>query len=200
MLNDIRNKIPDFDRCYTLVVQNANPFPVPITIFGAKQFLTAVNFGLPAGVTVNVLESSYQELLEETMYQPFIVGAVTIDSSLPQLAQIMRATYRDTNGVIQQYVFKTSSYFSIFQYQDILEIYPLDLYVSDEYQSQFTILGNTTSTITFYVIKRVNVANALHNRAIIEKGSELYPFFKSEIELSLPKQTTRLDKDGNEAK
>jgi hypothetical protein len=177
-----RIKIADFDRCYTLVVQNTNPFAVQVTIFGAKQFLVAANFGLPAGVTANVMESSYQELLQETVLQPFIIGAETITSSVQQLSQINTVRYRDSNGVIQQFPFKTSSYFSIYQYQaDTLEIYPIDILVTGEMQTTFNLLANTSTTIVLYVRKRINMANLLRNHPVTEIGSNLYPFFKNEI-------------------
>ena len=175
-------KIEDFDRCYTITVENTNAFSVPITLYGANQFLTAVNFGLPAGVNVSVAESSYQELLEETIYRPFIVGAQTISSSISQLAQINTVRYRDSNGVIQQYAFKTASYFSIYQYQsDLLEIYPIDILVTGEMQSSFNLIGLTTTTIVLYVKNRINMNNLLRNQPVREEGSDLYPFFKSDI-------------------
>jgi hypothetical protein len=175
-------KIEDFDRAYTIVVENTNAFSVPITLFGANQFLTAVNFGLPAGVNVSVSESSYQELLQETIVRPFIVGAMTITSTVPQLAQLNTVRYRDSNGVIQQCVLKTASYFSIYQYQsDVLEIYPIDVIVTGEMQTSFNLLGLTTDTIVLYVKKRINMNNLLRNHPVREEGSDLYPFFKSDI-------------------
>lgn len=175
-------RIEDFDRCYTLVISNSNPFAVPLTIFGANQFLTAVNFGLPAGITVDVLESSYQELLQESITRPFVIGAETIQSTIPQLTQLTTVRYRDSNGVIQQYVLRTASYFSIYQYQsDQLEVYPMDVIVTGEMQAMFNLRGDTTITITLYVRNRINLTNLLSNQPVREEGSDLYPLFKNDI-------------------
>lgn len=165
-----------------------NSIYVQNTLGNTVSVIAPAGGAIPAGVTVGVSESTYQELLEETIWQPFIIGGMTIQSSVPQLAQINIIRYRDTNGVRQQYTFHPFDYFSVNQYQNFLEVFPIDIYVDGEMQSEFTLLGLTQVTITIYVKKRVAINNILHSEPIIEVGSDISPLFESRVTVTVPKK------------
>lgn len=185
----VAQTIPDFDRTYTLTLTKTVAGAVPITIFGANQFLTAVNFGLPAVVTATVGESSYQEMLFETQTAPFVISGFRITSSFaPQLDQVMTILKRTGNGQRCSYPLQIGNYFSAFQFQaGIREVYPYNITMEGTTQISFNLLGGVddVTTITFFVGKRVGFGNTLHNRPVREVSVQKLPFVaKQQLSLS----------------
>lgn len=181
--------IPDFDRTYTLTLTKTVAGAVPITIFGANQFLTAVNFGLPAVVTATVGESSYQEMLFESQSSPFVISGFRMTSSFaPQLDQVLTILKRTGNGQRASYPLQVGNYFSAFQFQPLIrEVYPYNITMEGTTQISFNLLGTAddVTTITFFVGKRVGFGNTLHNRPIREVSVQKLPFvMKQQLSLS----------------
>lgn len=181
--------IPDFDRTYTLTLTKTVAGAVPITIFGANQFLTAVNFGLPAVVTATVGESSYQEMLFESQTSPFVISGFRMTSSFaPQLDQVLTIRKRDGNGQNCSYPLQVGNYFSAFQFQPLIrEVYPYNITMAGTTQISFNLLGSEAdvTTITFFVGKRVGFDNMLHNRPVREVSVQKLPFVaKQQLSLS----------------
>ena len=170
--------IPDFDRTFTITLTNTIAVDTAITIFGADQFLTAVNFGLPATVTVAVGESTYQEMLFETQTRPFIISGFRMTSATAaQLDQVLTILKRDANGQRAQYPLQVGNYFSAFQFQaTIREVYPYNITFTGATQIAFTLLASATLTFVLFVGKRVNTDNTLHNLPIREVSVHKLPF------------------------
>lgn len=160
-------RIRDFDRTFTIRVTNGGA-PATIQLFGARQFLFA-----PAGFIVTVSECTYQELLQESLLNPFIVGGMTVSSSALNLTQVAQVINRDPTGVLTQLPFHISSYFSTNQYPiNYVEIFPLDLNIDGDTILQFTLLPNTNITLTLYVKKRIRPQNLVNDEPVLEIGSE----------------------------
>lgn len=170
--------IPDFDRTYTITITNTIAVNTPITIFGANQFLTAVNFGLPATVTIAVGESTYQELLFETQTSPFTISGFRMTSdSNPQLDQVLQILKRDGNGQRCSYPLQIGNYFSAFQFQaGIREVYPYNITFAGTTQMSFTLLASATVVLTLFVGKRLDIDNKLHGKPITGISPYRVPF------------------------
>jgi hypothetical protein len=170
--------IPDFDRTYTLTLTNTVAVDTPVTIFGANQFLTAVNFGLPATVTAAVGESSYQEMLFETQNSPFIISGFRVTSAnATQLDQVLTITKRDGNGQTCSYPLQVGNYFSAFQFQaGIREVYPYNITMAGTTRISFTLLASATVVLVFFVGKRLGIDNKLHGKPITEVSVHKLPF------------------------
>jgi hypothetical protein len=169
--------IPDFNRTYTLTLTNSST-DAPITIFGANQFINAVNFGLPVTVTATVGESSYQEMLSETQTAPFVISGFRVTSANPaQLEQVLQIRKRDGNGQIASYPLQIGTYFSAFQFQSgIREINPYNITFAGTTQIGLTLLASTTVVFTFFVGKRVEADNRLHSKPVIGVSTHKLPF------------------------
>ena|SRR3990167_957163 len=170
-------RIRDFDRTYTIRVSNGIAVST-IQLFGAKQFLFA-----PAGFVVTVLESTYQELLQESLINPFTIGGATMSTSALNIQNIAFVINRDPNGKQTQMAFHPSSYFSVNQYPaNYVEIFPIDLQIDGDTILQFTMQPNTNLDLTLFVKKRIHLDNMLHDEPVMEKGSEqwLDDMFKGE--------------------
>lgn len=166
---EFAKKIPDFDYTYTLQVNNPAAFSSPVALWGADQFL----FG-GFGIVVLGVEATYNEMLQESITKPFIVGGMIISTTnTTQFNNLLRVQYRNSNGVICSRFMHPNSYFSVDQFQNgFVEVYPIDLTITAETSIQFTILPLTNMTFTFFVKKRLNKANTLHDEPIIEKSDE----------------------------
>ena len=178
--------IPDFNRTYTLTLSNNNATPRKITIFGANQNITENNFGLPFNVTAEVGESSYRELLSETQTSPFIISGFRVTSSdISQLDQILQVKKKDGNGQIGIYSLQLQSYLSISQYQNVREVAPYNITFAGTTQISLSILPNSTLVFSFFVGKRVQEENALHNEPTIAVSTNSLPFLgKERLDLS----------------
>jgi len=183
--------IPDFDRTYTVTLTKAVGGAIPITIFGANQFLTAFNFGLPPTVTATVGESSYQEMLFETQSTPFVISGFRVTTTAGASAgldNVWLIRKRDGNGQNCSYPLQLGNYFSAFQFQPLIrEVYPYNITVAGTTQMSMTIFGGVddVTTITFFVGKRVGFDNLLHNRPVREVSVQKLPFVaKQQLSLS----------------
>lgn len=187
--SQLASKISDFDRVYTIVAQNTNPFNVDVTFLGAYQFLSVgAALPFPAGVIVTIPESSYNELQFETIHRPFILGAMSVQSDVPaQLQQIPRFIHRSTNGVICSTPFHQFSYLSAFQFQgNLIEIYPICITVTGETQLATTLLPLSTTTITLFVTDRMDKARKLFGLPEMEYNYDVEPLFVNKLEVSVP--------------
>lgn len=192
-------KIKDFDRVYTIEIQNTNPVPVHVTFFGAYQNLfgfAALPF--PPGVLVNVPESSYFEMLWDSVHKPFIIGGANIQADVPaQLQQIPLIVDRDTNGVICSTPLHQFNYLSAFQFQgNSLEVYPISITLTGEKSIQTTLLPNVNMIITLYVFDRIDIVNKLHNEPVMEFNHDVEPNLVSGQEVTLYIPEEFLKKDG----
>ena len=176
-MNSVK-RLPNFDSVFTLELKNSNPFFVQITLFGANQRLPLSDF--PAGVSVEVLESSYVQLLWETTQRPFIIGGmsvcgdlVTSGNSFGTGTPIIR--YVDVYGVDIKTRFHVRNYRSIFQKQkDSIDIFPISIPATAEMQAIVFLPPTSDSDITFYTNKRIDPTNMLHNEPILEVGTDFY--------------------------
>lgn len=171
-------KIPDFDRTYTITVVNANGVTTNVTLFGANQFLIAVNFGNPAGITVTVGESSYVEMLQESQDSSFISSGMRLTSTNnAQLDQVMTVRKRTGNGQNCSYPIQVANYFSAFQFQaGIREIYPYHIQYAGTTSLSFPVLATTTVVLTLFVGKRIDTDNLLNNIPVREANKTALPF------------------------
>lgn len=165
----LHKRIRDFDRTFTIRVTNG-AFPATIQLFGARQFLFA-----PAGFVVTVSECTYQELLQESLLNPFIIGGMTISTSALNLTQVAQVINRDPTGVLTQIPIHINSYFSTNQYPiNYVEIFPISLNVDGDTILQFTLLPNTNMTLTLYVKERIRPQNLVTDEPILEIGDETW--------------------------
>lgn len=149
---DINAQIPQASNLYTVTVTNTDLVNHQTVLFGASTFLQSTNFGNPAGINVNVAESSYFKLLKTSELNPFvIVGIKSISTNFPQLSQPVRITDESASGRTISYVLQTETYFLTRQFQTgVRMIQPLKIEVDGDTQFNFTTFSLTTVVFTLY--------------------------------------------------
>ena len=156
---------------YQVSITNSTPNPLLATLFGKNQYLLTPNFGSAVGITVIPSQSNvtYLELLQQSAEQPFETSLVRIQSvNTAQITQIITITSKDANGQLCQIPLITQSYFSANQFQSgILDI-PFGMKIDGNTNLQFSVLGNTTVTMTFFPSNKANISRNLNGQGALQ--------------------------------
>lgn len=155
--------------------------PTPVIVLGANQTKTLANFGNPPFITINVLESSYLELLQETQFNPFLIEKVRIQITSPiflaqQTSEIMRYNCRSANGVNFSYPIQFGNYVSAFQFQNnIMEWTPPEsIYIDGQSFFTLNVWGLfTTVLVTLFLKKQLQPDDSLYGKPMIEESPDV---------------------------
>jgi len=166
---------PDFDRTLTITLKEEGVGDTPVTLFGGNDNLTATDFGFPPNVTVTVLESNYQTVLNTSMNAPFAINGfrVEVDSTIAtfknQLRQVLSIIKADVYGMDARYRLQMRNYFSPFQQQDdIINVAPYNITIAGTTSISFLLLEDNEITFTFFTKTQIQPDNALHGRPMTE--------------------------------
>ncbi len=149
---------------YQVNCVNGTAGPLTIVLFGMNQYLLTPNFGSSVGTTVTPSQSnvSYLELLQQSASQPFETSLIRIQSAnTSQITQILTITSKDANGQLAQIPVITQSYFSANQFQSGILDVPYPVKIDGNTNVSFSILANTSVTLTFFPAEKINTARIL---------------------------------------
>lgn len=80
---------PVIDR-FNISLFNTSSEAMPVTLFGAKERRTQTNFGLPASIIISKENNPlYEQTLDQSSQQPFVISAFRISSSRPEQLERM---------------------------------------------------------------------------------------------------------------
>ena len=171
---------PDFDRTLTITLVEEGVGDTPVTLFGGNDNLTATDFGFPANVTVTVLESNYQTVLNTSMNAPFAINGFRVEVATAnaagpittyknQLRQVLSIIKADVYGMDARYRLQMRNYFSPFQQQDdMINVAPYNITIAGTTAISFLLLENNEITFTFFTKTQIQPDNALHGRSMTE--------------------------------
>lgn len=194
--------IPGFDKTYTISITNKSKKKPDIelgdkkdqrtyiTLFGANQFLLKPRFGLPDNIEVEVHESSYDELMFDTLTRPFIISGFRFTSTVNiQNDEVLRIEKRDGNGNRSSYPLNLTDYFSAFQFQPLIrEVYPFNITFTGHTQISLPVHPESQTHITLFIKKQVSLEKSLDS---IEPVSSK-PSFVSRQSLTLSPATINI--------
>jgi hypothetical protein len=169
--------IADFDSTYTINVINLDPFTKSIRLFGATQ-------GIPPfpGTLVTVPKSSYEEVVAESDFNPFIIGGINLSATIDQMQAQFQIVRKAPTGVNFVRSFHPFSYFSKDQFQDsFVEIYPISLQIDGYTSIQFQLLGFSQISFQMYVYKRLRYENLLHDTPVVEVSTNIAHILEEEV-------------------
>ncbi len=149
---------------YQVNCVNTTAGALTIVLFGKNQYLLTANFGSSVGTTVTPSQANvtYLELLQQSADQPFETSLIRIQSSnTSQITQILTITSKDANGQLAQIPVITQSYFSANQFQSGILDVPYPVKIDGNTNVSFSILANTSVTLTFFPAEKINTARTL---------------------------------------
>ncbi len=149
---------------YQVNCVNTTGGALTIVLFGKNQYLLTANFGSSVGTTVTPSQSNvtYLELLQQSADQPFETSLIRIQSAnTSQITQILTITSKDANGQLAQIPVITQSYFSANQFQSGILDVPYPVKIDGNTNVSFSILANTSVTLTFFPAEKINTARTL---------------------------------------
>ncbi len=154
---------------YIVTLQNTTASAVAsVVIFNAYTALYTTNFGISTSlvVTSGIPNTTYQQLLGQSMTKPFAVGMIYIQSSTSgQILQALSLTTRDANGnlSIQPIVPVVDPYQNQTDSVTISHPFIIDNFTGITINS---IAANATVNFYFYPQENVNVARQLVGNAM----------------------------------
>lgn len=176
------------DTTYTVVVNNTTANEEEVVIFGANEAILP-----PAGVTIEVAESSHNEVREESKANPFtIVGMKMSVSDTSQFDNVLNLVEKTSGGRFTTYVKQPRNYQSP-QNQDKNLIHAVDftMQVTGKSSIRFKAKPGKT-TFTFSVQFRTNIGNVLSGRNVAEVNSAPQATGLPQIDLQRLKPRTAL--------
>jgi hypothetical protein len=162
--NDAVGRLDPNDTTYTFVVTNTTDEEHEVVLFGANE-----NLSPPAGVTVEVAESSHNEVREESKANPFtIVGMKMSVSNSQQFDNVLflyekTSTGRTTTNVRQPRTWQSPQNFD----QKSIHAINFTMHVTGKTSLRFKAKKGTT-VFTFSVQSRTNLGNVLIGKNVAE--------------------------------
>ena len=156
------------DRTLTMVVTNNSGATATAVLFGANQ-----SEAQPAGVVVDVSESSHTEVRNETFSNPFVIKGVKMSVSNPlQFDQVVNLTRRTATGSNSSKVWQPRNSTSPQNLsQNLVDDSQFTAEITPQDSLRFQILDGVTVVFTFTIKARVNMGNLLKGKNVAELSS-----------------------------
>lgn len=156
--------------------------PLEAKIFGFNKNSSLANFGSAEGIriTTGISNTTYAQLLAQSQNEPFEVVKMRISTTnVSQLENSILLSVSNSNGDLQQEQIDVSSYLSPNQNQDNLRDIDRTFDVDGNTELSYVIEADTTVTISFYIVAKINMTRTLRGRnAIAQYGSVRVRSFK----------------------
>ena len=157
---DIVGRLDPNDTTYTFVVVNSTAEEKEVVLFGANEGLAA-----PADVTIEVAESSHNEVREESKANPFtIVGMKMSVTNQQQFDNVLFLYEKTSSGRVTTHVKQPRNYQSPQNFdQKLIHATDFTMHVTGKSSLRFKAKSGTT-VFTFSVQSRTNIGNVLHGK------------------------------------
>lgn len=164
---------------YQITIENKNDEVSKAIIFGYnKRFLTK-NFGSDDGILVknSMCNSSYIQLLQQSMSMPFETSLIRIQSTnTKQVTTMFLIESSDANGQSCSVPLITANYFSANQFQSSIIDIPYGLKVDGNTELVYEVQPKTTVVITFFPASKVNTSNLLIEKNILRRYTSQFDY------------------------
>ena len=153
------------DRTLTIVIKNESGSTSEAILFGANA-----SEPQPAGVSVEVSESSHQEVRNETFANPFVIKGVKMSVSNPlQFDQVININRRTATGSNEAKVWQPRNSTSPQNLsQNLIDDSQFTAEITPRDSIRFKILDGVTIVFTFTIKARVNMGNLLKGKNVAE--------------------------------
>lgn len=161
-------KIDPNDRTLTVVVTNTSGAEAQAVIFGANQ-----NVSQAAGVTVDIEESSHNEVKEESKANPFLVKGMKMSVSNPlQFDNVLKIVRRTASGSNTERVYQPRNATSPQNFtQSLIDDDNFSMQVTGQDSLRLDVKDGVTVVFTLTVKARANMGNLLNGKNVAELSS-----------------------------
>lgn len=158
-------KIDPNDRTLTVVVKNASGASAEAVIFGGNA-----ERAQPAGVTVNIEESSHKEVREESKSNPFkIAGMKYSVSNALQFDNVLRIDTKSASGSKTTRVYQPRNATSPQNFtQTLIDDDNFEMNVTGQDSLNVVVEDGVTAVFTFTIKARANLGNLLKGSNVAE--------------------------------
>lgn len=164
-------KLADYDRTLTIEVVNSTLNAQTAIIFGAYEYPGTGDSFQPAGIAVNVLESSHDQVRDESRSRPFKVVAWKLFVSSGgngQLSNQFTFRKKTAQGLVQEARMQPINYRAASDNQDnLIESRDFQFDVTGGDAITFSINASTTIRWVLYISEKVAPDRFLNNEAAI---------------------------------
>lgn len=185
---DVIGRLDPNDTTYTFVVTNSSTEEKEVVLFGANEGLQA-----PDGVSVEVAESSHNEVREESKSNPFtIVGMKMSVSNQQQFDNVLFLFEKTSSGRVTTHVKQPRNYQSPQNFdQKLIHATDFTMHVTGKSSLRFKAKpGNTV--FTFSIQSRTNIGNVLQGKNVAEINTAPQATGLPQIDLTRLKTQSKL--------
>jgi hypothetical protein len=172
------------DTTYTFVINNTSNEDHEVVLFGANEAIPA-----PTGVTIQVAESSHNEVREESKANPFtIMGMKMSVSNTAQFDNVLTLVEKTSGGRLTTYVKQPRNYQSP-QNQDKNLIHAVDFTINVTGKSSIRFIAKPGKTsFTFSIQFRTNIGNVLNGKNVGEVNNQPQPTGLPQLDIKRSQQ------------
>ena len=180
------------DTTYTFVVNNTTTEDHEVVLFGANEAIQP-----PSGVTIDVAESSHNEVREESKANPFtIMGMKMSVSDTAQFDNVLTLVEKTSGGRLTTYVKQPRNYQSP-QNQDKNLIHAVDFTIKVTGKSSVRFIAKPGKTsFTFSIQFRTNIGNVLSGKNVGEINNTPQPTGLPQLDLKRSEQSVTASSRG----
>lgn len=185
---DMVGRLDPNDTTYTFVVVNSAAEEKEVVLFGANEGLAA-----PADVTIEVAESSHNEVREESKANPFtIVGMKMSVTNQQQFDNVLFLFEKTSSGRVTTHVKQPRNYQSPQNFdQKLIHATDFTMHVTGKSSLRFKAKSGTT-VFTFSIQSRTNLGNVLQGRNVAEINTAPQATGLPQIDLARLKTPSKL--------
>ena len=182
-------RIDPNDRTLTVIIKNTSGAAAEAVIFGANQ-----NLPQSAGVTVDVAESSHQEVRNETFANPFKIVGMKMSVNDPlQFDNVLNITKRTATGLNSSSVFQPRNSTSPQNFsQQIIDASDFEMDVTPQHSISLLVNDGAVIVMTFTIKVRANMANLLKGKNVAEMSNVARTTGVPQIDMMQNKKPTAL--------
>ncbi len=161
-------RIDPNDRTLTVVVENRSGAEAEAVLFGGNEEAPQ-----PAGITVDIEESSHKEVREESKSNPFKIAGMKYSVSNPlQFDNVLKISRRTATGSNTTRVYQPRNATSPQNFsQTLIDDHHFEADITGQDNIRFLIKDGVTAVFTFTVKARANMGNLLKGNNVAELSS-----------------------------
>lgn len=170
-------EISSNDRFLTMeITNNSGTETKTANIFGAFRHIGESNLGNDPDITINITESSYRTVINESQSNPFVVSQLRMKvNDAGQINRGMRINEETPSGkVITTPIQIANRINPTYENQNIVDLNGIQWQIDGRTWIEYEMLPGQSVTLIFTIQTRGNIANILTGKPVLEAATSKY--------------------------